>query len=119
MKKLIKILPILMTAMMILMAVSPVFASSDPFGKIQIKDPNGSDKFYSMGGSILGVIRIVGTILSVGVLMVLGIKYMMGSAQEKAEYKKTFIPYIIGVALLFAASMIAPAIAGFFMNMNS
>ena len=36
--------------------------------------------------------------------MVLGIKYMMGSAEEKAEYKKTFIPYIVGALLLFAAS---------------
>ena len=39
--------------------------------------------------------------------MVLGIKYMMGSAEEKAEYKKTFIPYIIGAVLLFAASAFA------------
>ena len=46
---------------------------------------------------------VVGFLISVGVLMVLGIKYMMGSAEEKAEYKKTFIPYIIGAIILFAA----------------
>ena len=119
MKKLIKILPIIMTVMMVLMVASPVFATDDVFGKIQPStNTTGGDKFIGAGNQILGVVRVVGTIISVGVLMVLGIKYMMGSAEEKAEYKKTFIPYIVGVALLFAATMIAPAIAGFFMNMQ-
>lgn len=111
MKKLIKILPILMTVMMVFMAVSPVFAAD--FSKIKPTDPNNAQSFWDMGNDILGIIRIVGTVISVGVLMVLGIKYMMGSAQEKAEYKKTFIPYVIGVVLLFAATNIAPAIASF------
>jgi len=51
--------------------------------------------------------------------MVLGIKYMMGSAEEKAEYKKTMIPYIIGAILLFAATTIANAIYTFANGMNS
>ena len=46
-------------------------------------------------------------------LVVIGIKYMMGSAEEKAEYKKTLMPYIIGAALVFAASAIAGIIYGF------
>ena len=32
---------------------------------------------------------------------------MMGSASEKAEYKKTMIPYIVGAVLIFAASTLA------------
>ena len=39
--------------------------------------------------------------------MVIGIKYMMGSAEEKAEYKKTMIPYLVGAVILFAAVNIA------------
>ena len=39
--------------------------------------------------------------------MVIGIKYMMGSAEEKAEYKKTMLPYLIGAIILFAAVNIA------------
>lgn len=38
---------------------------------------------------------------------------MMGSAQEKAEYKKTMIPYLIGAVLIFAASNIAGWIYNF------
>ena len=59
-----------------------------------------------MKNTVFRIIRIVGTILSVGVLMVLGIKYMMGSAQEKAEYKKTFVPYIIGAILVCVTAII-------------
>ena len=44
--------------------------------------------------------------------MVIGIKYMMGSAEEKAEYKKTMIPYLIGAVLLFAAVNLATYIYG-------
>ena len=32
---------------------------------------------------------------------------MIGSAQEKAEYKKTMIPYVIGAILVFGASTVA------------
>jgi len=36
----------------------------------------------------------------------------MGSAEEKAEYKKTMIPYLIGALILFAAVQIAGAVVG-------
>ena len=36
-----------------------------------------------------------------------GIKYMVGSVEEKAEYKRTMIPFLIGAIFIFAASSIA------------
>ena len=39
-----------------------------------------------------------------------GIKYMMGSASEKAEYKKTMIPYLVGAILIFGASAITKVV---------
>ena len=68
---------------------------------------NGANKVTDTGNKIIGVIQVIGILASVGILMVLGIKYMMGSAEEKAEYKKTFIPYVIGAVLVFAASALA------------
>ena len=44
---------------------------------------------------------------------------MMGSAEEKAEYKKTLMPYVIGAALVFAASAIAGIIFGFTQNIGT
>lgn len=75
-----------------------------------VKDGEGATSATNIGNKILGIIQVVGIILSVGCLMVLGIKYMMGSAEEKAEYKKTFIPYLVGALLLFAASALANTI---------
>ena len=43
---------------------------------------------------------------------------MMGSAEEKAEYKKTLVPYVIGAGLVFAASTIAGVIYTFSQNLG-
>ena len=60
----------------------------------------------NIGNQIIGVITTVGVVVAVVILLVLGIKYMMGSASEKAEYKKTMIPYLVGAILIFGASAI-------------
>lgn len=67
----------------------------------------GLDKVQGLGNQIITVITTVGSILAVIVLVVLGIKYMMGSAEERADYKKTLMPYFIGALLIFAASAVA------------
>lgn len=45
--------------------------------------------------------RAVGTVISVVALMAIGLKFMMGSASEKAAYKETMIPYLVGAVMLF------------------
>ena len=62
---------------------------------------SGATDVADKAGKIVGIIQVVGTMVSVGMLIVLGIKYMMGSAEEKAEYKKTLLPYFIGAILIF------------------
>ncbi len=71
-----------------------------------------------IGNQIITIVSTVGSIASVIVLVVLGLKYMMGSAEEKAEYKKTLLPYVIGAALVFAASAISGIIFGFTQNLG-
>lgn len=96
-----------------------ILATTDPFNGISPNaTSNMTNSTYSIGNNILGIIQTVGVILSVGILMVLGIKYMMGSAEEKAEYKKTFIPYIIGAVLLFAASALAKIVYTWVQDFN-
>ena len=72
-----------------------------------------TDKIDSLGNQIITIVSTIGSIASVVVLIVLGIKYMMGSAEEKAEYKKTLLPYVIGAVLIFAASTIAGVVFNF------
>ncbi len=111
MKKLIKILPIVMTVFMVFTAIAPVLASTSVLEGLEIT-PGDTSSFVNVGERVLGIIQVVGTLIAVGVLMVIGIKYMMGSAEEKAEYKKTMLPYIIGAVILFAAVNIAKAVVG-------
>ena len=101
------LISVLCFAMVMTLSVS-VFAKE--IGGVNINPTTGTNATNTateFGNEILGILQTVGILLSVGVLMVLGIKYMMGSAEEKAEYKKTFIPFIIGAVLVFAASALA------------
>ena len=117
-KKMVKILSAICIMLMIISMSVSVFALSP--SNITGKDNvSGSTEITNVGQSIVGILQTVGIVLSVVVLIVLGIKYMMGSAEEKAEYKKTFIPYLVGAALIFAASAFAQVIYQFFIGVSS
>lgn len=70
-----------------------------------------ASKLQKIGNVIIGTIRTIGSILSVAVLIVIGIKYMIGSVEEKAEYKKTMMPYVIGAVLVFGITNILGIVA--------
>ena len=115
-KKTMKILTFIATVLLVIsMGVSIVYgASGSTFRPENVEtDISGTDGIQKVGSKIMGIVQVVGTITSVVILVVLGIKYMMGSAEEKAEYKKTMIPYVIGAILIFAATNIAGVIAKF------
>lgn len=63
----------------------------------------GSDaqKVTEKASLILTTITNVGIVLAILMSAILGIKYMIGSVEEKAEYKKDLLPYFIGSILLF------------------
>ena len=65
-----------------------------------------SKKLEDKAEKILGFIQVIGTVVSVVGLMAIGIKYMLGSVEEKSEYKQTMIPYVIGAILVFSGSTI-------------
>ena len=71
------------------------------------KDTTPGSAYTNAVGNILGAIQYIGTIVSVLVLAVLGVKYMLGSVEQKAEYKKDMLPYIIGAVLLFSGTNLA------------
>ena len=103
--KLSKVFSIVAIAIMLLVVGSNMASAISPANIIA--NTSGTGDIANLGGRIIGVIQTVGTIVAIAVLVVLGIKYMMGSAEEKAEYKKTMIPYVVGAVLIFAASNIA------------
>lgn len=122
MKKMSKILSILLILIILVSVGTSVFAAvtgaTDP-STLQGQSVSGTEKINNIGNQIITILTVAGASISVVVLIVLGLKYMMGSAEEKAEYKKTMMPYIIGAALVFAASAIAGILYGFLSNVSS
>lgn len=76
------------------------------------------DEITSKANNIIGIITTVGIVISVITMLILGLKYMIGSVEEKAEYKKTMIPYIIGVVFIVAISTIVSIIANMVESLN-
>ncbi|MBR6504812.1 MAG: TrbC/VirB2 family protein [Clostridia bacterium] len=120
MLKVSKVISMLMIIMTIVSCASMVMAVG--FNPTDIQASKGTadvGSINTIGNDIIRIIQAVGIVASVIVLAVLGIKYMMGSAEEKAEYKKTMIPYIVGAVLLFAASAFAQVIYNFASGISS
>lgn len=63
-----------------------------------------STKVESMAGNILRIVRNVGVVLAIIALTIIGIKYMVGSVEQRAEYKKSLIPFAIGVIILASST---------------
>ena len=113
MKKTLRILSVILVAIILVAAMGTMVMADDSDAIITNmftqKDAN-TTQIQKVGGNIVNIITTIGIIVAVIVLLILGIKYMMGSASEKAEYKKTMIPYLVGAVLIFGASAIAKAV---------
>ena len=107
-----KTLKIVMTIVMAIFVLATcsqaVFAAKDYINGINVIEPsNVSD---------LGLIQVASAVLAVVLIAVFGFKFIMGSANEKADYQKSFIPLIVGVVVVFAATSIAKLLFSTFTN---
>jgi len=62
--------------------------------------------FTQRAGIVLGWIKYIGILISVIALTIIGIKYLFSSVENKAEYKKTMVPYVIGCFMLAGVSIV-------------
>lgn len=114
MKKLKIFFVIALILMLIISITNITYASewlSDPRENPESFSPGsggaaGATKVQDIGNRIIGIFQLIGTLASVIVLIVIGIKYMAGSIEERAEYKKTMMPYVIGALLVFGITNI-------------
>lgn len=113
MKKSIKVISTLLLAIMLVASIVGTVLAVDPNTVLNGLNGNGNvqtNDLTKVGNNIVTIIQVVGIVIAVIVLLVIGIKYMMGSASEKAEYKKTMIPYIVGAVLIFAGTSLVRVI---------
>lgn len=116
MKKSLKIFAVVLMAMLVVFSVSTFsygLSATDIIGNMQADtnkiNPNGMKQ---IAGRVLGLLQIVSAILAVILIAYLGFRMVLGYANEKADVQKQFIPLIIGVTIVFAATSIANLLLG-------
>lgn len=84
-------------------------------GTVQTSDVGGA---IGLAEKIIGAITAVGTVVAVVVTLALGIKYMVGSIEQRAEYKKSMVPILFGMMMLFGVSWIIKLIYNIMTNIK-
>ena len=65
--------------------------------------PVGDDK----ANAIIGAMQWIGYAIAIGMMVFIGIKYVVASADEKADLKNALVKYLIGAILIALAATIA------------
>lgn len=61
---------------------------------------------FGMGDEVLGTLMNIATIVSILTIAIIGVKYMYGSLEQKAEYKASLLPWLIGAIIVFSITRI-------------
>ncbi len=120
MKKVLKIgviLMIIMGATLVMPKMeTEVLAAGNPgaiFDQIDPSDEDGNASgFLSVVNKILGFLQIASALVAVVMIAVTGFRYIMETPDMKNELKKSMVPIIVGLLLVFFATTIAK----FFVN---
>lgn len=122
MKKQVKVISIMLIVLTVLCSLSTIVLADVSSDLTTISKGNSTaktERVVNLGATIVTIMQTVGVVVAVVVLLILGIKYMMGSAEEKAEYKKTMIPYLVGAILIFASTTIVSVVYNVANGLNS
>lgn len=103
-----RILEILIVINIIIFSCVPVNAVLTP-QKLD-GEPKNVGEVKPILASVLEVTAIIASAISVITIIALGIKYMVGSTEERAEYKRTLLPYLIGAIFVFGATTVASVV---------
>ena len=120
MNKTVKIISVLLITVLLIGTMSQVcFATSgkvDYSSIINTVHTKGNTEtvdtsdINTTAAKVIKAIRNIAAIAAVVILTILGVKYMIGSTEERAEYKKSFIPLIVGIIVVVSAASIASAL---------
>ena len=106
-----KVWSLLMTAAILAMMCGTVFGGYSGI------DPNvtAPTDAGETANTIIGTMQWFGYAIAIGMLVFIGIKYVMASANEKADLKNALIRYVIGAVLI----VFAVTIAGWVFSLNT
>ena len=104
MRKTKKVVLILIITFLLVNVFNVVFAITPDDYKPSAVTTDDAVDVVGKAGVILAAIRNISVIVSVIALMIIGLKYMFGSVEEKANYKATLVPYVIGFVLAISGT---------------
>lgn len=88
-------------------SVDEIFEDADDFisdgQDLQKQGGVDEEQLSSMVDFLYNLLLGIGIVAAVIVGIILGIKYMIGSVEEKAEYKETLFAYLISCVVVFGA----------------
>lgn len=114
MKNIKKIMIILLLVTIFICLNTVIFGVDNPDAYTpETMSDKDSEKIGNITGDILATIRAVGAIGAIVILSIIGLKYIFSSVEEKAEYKQTIAPYVIGCVLLVSATTIPSMVYDF------
>ena len=110
--KLTKIIIFSLIATIMFSFCMPIVVNATQIGGLNVTDDDVKTRgdvegFNTLLTNILSLIRTIGIAIGICVIAYLGIKYITGSVEEKADYKKSFIPLIVGIIVLMGVLQIA------------
>lgn len=120
----IKILLIFMVCIMLFYTFgnSFIYAANDfdaNFWDPSTGGKEGDSKLLEIGNKIIGPIQVIGSLVSVIAIIIIGIKYMLGSVEEKAQYKETLGPYFLGAVFVFGITNVLSIVYNIAISLNN
>ncbi len=88
---------------------SNAFTSFDP-------TPSIDEPLKNRAEIILGAVQVVAAAIAVGMIIYVGIKYVMSSANERAEVKQSAINFTIGAIVIAGAPKLFTLLYKFFVQ---
>ena len=96
--------------------IDDVISDSDSFVNLGTDEKVTTSNLQAFSRNIYNILLTLGIAVAVISGIIIGIKYMLGSVEERADYKKTMIPYLIGAFMVFTVSLIPQIIFKFMEN---
>lgn len=96
---------------MVIITLSSVFAVDEPLSTTVGNTGSGTiEKVYTISSTVWSTIKTVIQVAAFSGIIIAGISYMFSSADAKADMKKSLGYLIIGLVLVFGASIVVDII---------
>ncbi len=80
----------------------------------EVTNGSAGDSFKGVVETILGFLQVISGLLSVVIIAVTGFKYITETPDMRNELKKSMVPIVVGLLLVFFATTIAKFFIGVF-----